>query len=176
MFCIKCGEKLSEIIDRCPACGADLVGAEGGTSQARIASDLEEYGIYDFYGAAGYDWEMVPAWRARNTAEVAAVRGLLEAAGIPVEVKASDPSMPEIGVVVGGIEVLVPEPTLGYARELLRSAELNAPCRSSEDMRFEDTELGTAIKSLGMLALLVGAAAVGLRILKARFFGASNAL
>lgn len=175
MFCIRCGTELSGVCERCPTCGADLVGeGQAGAMEPWAAQELEEYDFEDLYDGAGYEWRMAPAWVAKNTAEVAAARGLLEAAGIPVEVRASAPSMPEVGVVVGGIEILVPEPTLDYAKELLKSAELNAPSRSPEDMLIEDMELGTAIKSLGMLALLVGAAAVGLRILKARLMGASD--
>ncbi len=175
MFCIKCGAKLFEISERCPTCGADLVGTGASPALSWFSSEMEELGVEDFYEEAGCEWRMASVWVARNTAEAAAARGLLEAAGIPVRVKAPTSSMPDVGVVVGGMEILVPEAVIDYARELLKSAEPSAKDEDLENDRIANGELGMAVKALGALALLVGAVTVSFGIIKNHIMGRAEA-
>ncbi|MCL5291188.1 MAG: DUF2007 domain-containing protein [Actinobacteria bacterium] len=164
MFCIKCGVKITELTGTCPTCSADLTGLPGDA--------FIEYSLADLYDSADLDWETATLMVVNNTAEASAVRGLLESSGIPVGVRASSQSMPKMGVVVGGIEILVPEPALDYARELLQETDLTMDSQSAggrvSEGSFHETELISTAKSIGLITVLATLVALGLKAIKDR--------
>ncbi|MHB0975986.1 MAG: putative signal transducing protein [Candidatus Aquicultorales bacterium] len=158
MFCIRCGAGIEEIEKSCHVCGAPLVASEGG-------AEFEEFTLFDLYDAAGMEWTMTPVAVLGNTAEVSAARGLLESSGIPVEVRAQ--GLQSMGVLVGGIELMVPEPLVDYAKEILVYSEEEA-ASDKTGMRLRDTELAKGAGGFGLLSLIAGALAVGFKALKNR--------
>lgn len=154
MFCIKCGTEMEEAFPRCPYCYADLIGGQ--------QDELEEYALSDFLYSGETDWEMTDFMVAANTAEAAAVRDLLDAAGIPMEIRAAASSRHDQGAVLSGIVILVPEPLREYAASLLMSAR-------AEDAPDAEGKRGIGVaKGLGFFTLIAGIIAMGFRALKSR--------
>lgn len=160
MFCIKCGTEMEEMFPRCPYCYADLLGGQ--------QDELEEHALSDFFYASEMDWEMATFMVAANTAEAAAVRDLLDAAGIPMEIRAAGSSGEPQGAVLNGICILVPEPLREYATSLLMSARAQDRVETETVEHEKSSTFGGVTKGLGFFTLLAGIIAMGFKALKNR--------